>query len=161
MPKSITANDKTAKNVVVSISSSFEINGQLVTVNSQNINEIKKGIKFSLSQPVALGSINDFLDWLNKTFGVPLTAEDLDKAINNIPDSPEVVKTIKDALKGILSATITITVLSLDTETGIYRFAVTMKAEPPISVLNLLKLESIGVEISAGQENKPEEKTIN
>ncbi len=161
MAKAITTNDNTDKNIVVSISSSFEINGQLVMVNSQDIGAIEKGIKFSLSQPVALGSIKDFLTWLNETFNVPLTEKDLTAAINKIPDATAAVKTIKDALKGILSATITITVLSLDTETSTYRFAVSMKAEPPIPVLNLFTLASIGVEINVSPKTTPEEKVLN
>lgn len=161
MTELITANGETTTNITVSVSSSFEINGQLVTVNSQDINKIKDGIEFSLSQPVALGSINDFLDWLHTTFSVPLTAEQLKDAINKIPESPEVVKTIRDALLGIMSATITITILSINTKTKTYRFAVTMEANPPINVLNLFKLQSIGVDISASGEAEPKEKVIN
>ncbi|HFZ8993190.1 TPA: hypothetical protein ACIPUI_000238 [Citrobacter freundii] len=161
MAKLVTANDKPETKYVVSVSSAFEINGQLVSVNSQDIRKIKDGIEFSLSQPVELGSINDFLDWLNKNFGIPLTSEDLKEAIQKIPESPEVVKTIRDALLGIISATITINILSINTKTKTYRFAVTMKAEPPISILNIIELQTIGVEISAGGEAEPEEKVIN
>lgn len=136
--------------VIVAISSSFEINGQQVTISSQDINSIKKGINFTLAQPVALGSINDFLDWLNETFGVPLTSQDLTDAINKLPDSPAVIKNIKDALLGFLDAVITITMLSVNTETGVYKFGVTMTMNPPISILGVLDLDTIGVEITSG-----------
>ena len=63
---------------------------------------------------------------------------------------PEVVGEIRDALLGFLHAQITITVLSVNTLTGQYRFGVTMAMEPPINILNVIALNSIGIEISAG-----------
>lgn len=136
--------------VVVAISSSFEINGQQVVISSQDISAITSGINFTLAQPVALGSIDDFIDWLNKTFGAPITSADLTNAINKLPDSPAIVKQLKDALLGFLSATITITMLSVNTQTGVYRFGVSMTMNPPIDILNVLALNSIGVEITSG-----------
>jgi hypothetical protein len=136
--------------VTVAISSSFEINGQQVTISSQDIKNISTGINFSLAQPVALGSINDFLDWLHKTFGVPLTSDDLTTAINHLPDSPDIIKQIKDALLGFLDATITITMLSVNTQTGVYKFGVSMTMSPPIEILGVLGLNSIGVEVTSG-----------
>jgi hypothetical protein len=136
--------------VTVSISSNFTINGQPVTITSQDINNVKSGINFSLAQPVALGSIDDFVDWLNKTFGTPITSAQIDSAINGLPDTPAVVKEIKEALLSFLHATITITVLSINTESGVYRFGVTMTLNPAINVLDVLDLDSIGVEIASG-----------
>lgn len=136
--------------VIVSISSSFEINGQQVSVTSQDITNVTTGFNFTLAQPVALGSIADFLDWLGTTFGCPLKSDDLDAMIKKLPDKPAVVEDIKNALLGIFHATITITVLSLNTTTGQYRFGVTMSMNPEINILALLKLETIGVELSAG-----------
>lgn len=150
----------TANPITVAISSSFLINGQSVSISSQDIDNIKKGINFTLAQPVALGSINDFLNWLNETFGVPLKAEDLDKMINNLPNAPAVVKNIKDALKGILSAVITITVLSVNTATGEYRFGVTMTPLTPISILNVISLETIGVEIGSAETPPADSPTV-
>lgn len=145
------AGSPTANPITVAISSSFLINGQSVAISSQDIDNIKKGINFQLAQPVALGSINDFLNWLNETFGVPLTAKELGDMIDKLPNEPLVVKNIKDALKGILSAVITITVLSVNTATGEYRFGVTMTPLEPINILNVLSLETIGVEIGSAE----------
>lgn len=135
--------------ITVAISSSFLINGQSVAISSQDIDNVKKGINFQLAQPVTLGSINNFLDWLKDTFNVPLTSKELGDMINKLPDSPLVIKNIKDALNGILAAAITITVLSVNTASGEYRFGVTMTPQTPINILNVLSLETIGVEIGS------------
>lgn len=135
--------------ITVAISSSFLINGQSVAISSQDIDNVKKGINFQLAQPVTLGSINNFLDWLKDTFSVPLTSAQLGEMINKLPDSPLVIKNIKDALNGILAAAITITVLSVNTASGEYRFGVTMTPLTPINILNVLSLETIGVEIGS------------
>lgn len=134
--------------LIVAVSSSFVINGQQVVISSQNITDITKGINFQLAQPVALGSIDDFIDWLNKTFDVPFTSQQLTDMINKLPDSPSVVGDIKNALLGIFKAVITITVLSINTQTGAYSFGVTMRMETPINILNVIALESIGVVLS-------------
>lgn len=133
--------------ITVAISSSFLINGQSVSISSQDIDNVNKGINFQLAQPVMLGSINKFLDWLKDTFGVPLTSEKLADMIKKLPDSPAVIKNIKDALNGILDAAITITILSINTASGEYRFGVTMTPQTPINILDVLSLETIGVEI--------------
>jgi len=141
--------------VTVAVSGTFDIQGQSVTINSQDITNIKSGINFTLGQPVTLGTIDDFIDWLNKTFSTPLTSKQLDDAIDKLPSSPAFLKDIRDALLSFLHATITITMLSINTQTKVYQFGVTVTPNPPISILGLLELDSIGVAITSGVTGSP------
>lgn len=133
----------------VAVSGTFEINGSQVAVNSGDITKIKqKGISFSLSQPVTLGSIDDFIDWLNKELGLPITSAQIDSDINGLPSSPQVLADIRNGLLSFLHANITLTSLAIDTGRKYYAFGVTADFTPPISILGLLKFEGLGLQFS-------------
>lgn len=138
-----------SKGTTVAVSGTFDINGSQVVVNSGDITKIKeKGISFALSQPVVLGSIDDFIDWLNKELGLPITAAQIDGDINGLPSSPQVLADIKNGLLSFLHANITLTSLAIDTGSKYYAFGVTADFSPPISILGLLKFEGLGLQIS-------------
>lgn len=133
----------------VAVSGTFDINGSQVAVNSGDITKIKqKGISFTLSQPVSLGSIDDFIDWLNKELGLPITSAQIDNDIGGLPSSPQVLADIKNGLLSFLHANITLTSLAIDTGAKYYAFGVTADFTPPISILGLLKFEGLGLQIS-------------
>ncbi|OYW59008.1 MAG: hypothetical protein B7Y70_02665 [Rhizobiales bacterium 35-68-8] len=138
-----------SKGTTVAVSGTFDINGSQVVVNSGDITKIKeKGISFALSQPVVLGSIDDFIDWLNKELGLPITSAQIDGDINGLPSSPQVLADIKNGLLSFLHANITLTSLAIDTGSKYYAFGVTADFTPPISILGLLKFEGLGLQIS-------------
>lgn len=141
----------------VAVSGTFNINGSQVVVNSGDITKIKeKGISFALSQPVTLGSIDDFIDWLHGELGLPITSTQINSDIDGLPSSPQVLADIKDGLKKFLAANITLTSLVIDTGAKYYAFGVTADFSSGISILGLLKLEGLGLQISyAGAPGSP------
>ncbi|WP_444901462.1 hypothetical protein ACJJIG_18490 [Microbulbifer sp. SSSA007] len=146
----------------LTVSATFDYKGQKIPINSQDIKNISEtsGIKFSLSQPVVLGNIAEFMAWLKDTLGIPIDEGDIGSAINNLPgdneNDPKILKNIKNALNDFLRANITITVLSVDTANGNYSFGVTVTPEAPITILGDIALDSIGVEIASNKDPEPD-----
>ncbi|GAA5444736.1 hypothetical protein Misp06_02926 [Microbulbifer sp. NBRC 101763] len=133
----------------VTLSATLDINGSKVPISSQDLSKITtKDLKFSLTQPVVIGSIEDFINWLNDKFPSSIKFETLDRAIKDIP-----VENIQKALEKLLTAPISVTALSIDTASEYYAFAVTMSMEDdPIEIFSGLQLDSIGVGIASGEE---------
>ncbi|WHI53081.1 hypothetical protein P3339_10105 [Microbulbifer sp. MLAF003] len=144
----------------VAISATFDYNGDKIPVTSQDLNKITDGIKFSLSNPVTLGTINDFLNWLDDKLSTGLNEEALQGLISSIPNVSPLDK-IKAGLGIIFQADITIRSLSVDTKSHDYSIGVTATPETPIEIVSSLSLDSIGVEISSTGDEPPEEEHIN
>jgi hypothetical protein len=132
----------------VSIAATFTFkNGTPITINSGDINDLKKGIvTFSLTEPVVLGSLSDFIGWLTEKFGLPdinAEVEDLKTQVQNNP-------LLSDLYSGFLSfynGIITITVLVVNRTATSYKFqlGVTLDLEPPINFFDFVTFDSIGV----------------
>jgi hypothetical protein len=135
----------------VSISATIEILGTPVPVNTGDITQLQKGnFNFSLTQPVVLGNIDDFIDWLDKNLHTGVTSAEVNDLAKYIP-----IYDLQQAYLSFLSANITITTLIINTGTKVYAFGATMTFAPPISILGLLKFDSIGALISSGTVGSP------
>lgn len=140
----------------VTISATLQILGATVPVNTGDINSLRQGnFNFTLSQPVVLGTIDDFINWLHKELNLPVTSDDVEGLEQYIP-----ITALRDAFHKFLNATVTITTLIINTSTKTYAFGATMNfvsGSPPegISILGLLQFDSIGVLISSSGVTSP------
>jgi hypothetical protein len=123
----------------VSLSATVSILGQTVTVNTGPGNFV-----FQLSQPVVLGSIDNFIDsFLNGQLGLPVHSSDLTAIGNLIP-----IKALKDAFETIQSSPISITVLYINYNAGQYAFGVSMTFNNPIGILGALEFQGVGINVA-------------
>jgi hypothetical protein len=134
----------------ISIAATFTfLNGTPITVTSGDITS--GNVNFSISEPVVLGSIGEFTEWLHKKFaGFPdITGEiaNLQTEVNSNPLLSGLIDGFDAFMKGI----ITITVLSiLRTKTNYaIQFAVTLDmTQDPINFFDVVQFDSIGISVS-------------
>jgi hypothetical protein len=132
----------------VSIAATFTFsNGTPITINSGDLAQLKAGVvNFSLTQPVVLGSLSDFIQWLTTQFGLPdINAEvnDLGTEIQNNP----LLKSLYSAFMSFYNGIITINTLVINRTSSSYRFqlGVTLDLKPPIDFFEFIQFDSIGV----------------
>lgn len=135
----------------VSVLATLNFNQQTLTIASGNL--LAPGgvnnLVFNLTNPVVLGSIDDFIDWAVKEFGIPdFSSATITDAINEIPDSPQVFKNLKDALNALFTAQITITVLNINVGAGFYQLGVSITAQ--FQIFSFLSFQGIGIMLSKG-----------
>jgi hypothetical protein len=135
----------------VSIAATFTFkNGTPITINSGDVAQLAKGIiNFSITEPVVLGSIGEFITWLHEKFGFP----DLTTEVNGLKDQVQNNPLLSDLYNGFMSfynGTITVTVLSISrTKTDYdYKFAVTLDMNPPIDFFDVIQFDSIGISVN-------------
>jgi hypothetical protein len=121
----------------ISIVATFSFKGQNLVVNTGDI--ASGNFVFSLNQPVVLGTFLDFVEWLNVEFGVPLTEEQINAAIDSIPTSPHILDQIRSALIALVRGVVTVTVLTVNLEAGTFQFGITyvVPDSPPITFLGI------------------------
>jgi hypothetical protein len=131
--------------LTVSISATLDYNGTPIPINST----IGKGLVFALTQPVDLGTIHDFLNWLQTEFGLPNLYDEIQNLEGMIPDTPKFLADLKSDFNKFLNAEISITSLSINTNKPMsYAFGVTMTiggTPPGLILFGGLRLDSIGV----------------
>lgn len=132
-----------SKGYQVSLAATIEIAGTQVTIQSGGIGG-GGGLVFNLPQPVVLGSFDNFIDYLNKELGLPITSADIEGDIDSLPAM------FQSALHGLTTAVFTLTVLNINTNTSFYQLGVTMTPTTPISLLGLIAIDSIGVVVGSG-----------
>ncbi len=130
----------------VQVSATIQILGQPVAVNT---GDIQKGFNFQLTQPVVLGTIDQFIDWLDTNLHTGVTSEEVNGLQQYIP-SP-----LAQAYHSFLTAQVSITTLIINTQAGNYAFGATMTFTDPINILGLLEFDSIGVLISKSGVGSP------
>jgi hypothetical protein len=131
----------------VSISATLDYNGTPISINSGDIAQLEKGnFNFTLTQPVDLGSLDDFIDWLNKEFGVPITSAEVENLAQFIS-----IPALRKAFNHFLSADISITTVVINTTTQVYELGVTFTPEKPVELFGDLKFDSIGVLVTHGK----------
>lgn len=136
----------------VSIAATFTfLNGTPITVNSGDLAQLKKGIiNFSLSEPLVLGSLRDFMKWLTEQFGLPDISSDVDGLEKEVKDNP-LLNTLYQAFKAFIDGVISITVLSISRTADAYSYqlAVTMDfSANPINFFDVIKFDSIGISVN-------------
>lgn len=139
----------------ISVVATFSFNGQNVVINTGDI--ASGNFIFSLNQPVVLGSFDDFIDWLNHEFQIPLTSDDINNAINSIPQSPEILNSIRNALIALVHGVVTITVLNVNTQAGTFQFGITyvVPDSPAITFLGIT-FKQLGVMVQkVGAKSSP------
>jgi hypothetical protein len=128
----------------VAFLASISINGQEVSINTGDVTQGLKNLVFSLANPVVLGSIGDFLNYLHDKVGIPLTEAELEDLINKLPSGPpEFFDDFKDALLKILHAKLSITVLNINVGAGTFTLGVSFDLD--LSLFGFLTINSIGV----------------
>lgn len=131
----------------VQVSATIKILGQSVAVNT---GDIHSGFNFQLTQPVELGTIDQFIDWLDHNLHTGVTSDEVNKLQDYIPIPP-----LKSAYISFLTAQVSITTLIINTQAKNYAFGATMTFTDPISILGLLEFDSIGVLIAKGGAGSP------
>jgi hypothetical protein len=142
----------------VSVSATLDYNGTPIPVNSGDLASIQQnGLIFSLTQPVPLGTLSDFLSWIEAEFGIPTGSPgllgDIHSLIQAIPTSPQFLAGIHTALNEFLIGEISITTLNINTKLSTYALGATMTmpgSPPSLPLFGGLSLDSIGVLISVG-----------
>ncbi len=116
-------------NTSVSVSATLDYNGTPIPVNSGDLAQLKKGnFQFTLTQPVVLGSIQNFLEWLQTQFGLPDLSGDISQVIATLQASTiGIVRSLGNLLAAIYTGIISITVLVINTATSTYMLGVTME----------------------------------
>jgi hypothetical protein len=131
----------------VQVSATIQILGQPVAVNT---GDIQKGFNFQLTQPVQLGTIDQFIDWLDTNLHTGVTSDEVNGLQQYIP-----IKPLQDAYISFLTAQVSITTLIINTQAGNYAFGATMTFTNPISILGLLEFDSIGVLVAKSGAGSP------
>jgi hypothetical protein len=130
--------------LTVTISATLDYKGTPIPINST----IGKGLVFELTQPVTLGTIHDFLSWLQTEFSLPDLYGEVTALENKIPQTPQFLHDLYNAFIKFLNSEIAITTLIINTETKTYAFGVTMTiggTPPGLHLFGGLSLDSIGV----------------
>lgn len=143
----------TSPGTTVSFLATLDIKGQTVPISTGDVTKGISNLKFSLANPVTLGSIDDFLDYLNENIGVPLDSTQLDGYINKIPDTPAVLATFKSTLLKIFHTALVIEVLNINVEAGTFTLGVAFPVD--LKLTSFLTIDSIGVVVSRGEQGSP------
>lgn len=132
----------------ISFAATVDFNGEPIAINTGDVSNGINNLVFQLNAPVDVGSINDFLNWLNTEFGVPFSSADLTKIIDEIPGSPAFLKDFRDAIQKIFTTDIWITILNVNAGANTFEVGVTFPID--LQIVSFLKLNSIGVMVSKG-----------
>jgi hypothetical protein len=130
--------------LTVTISATLDYNGTPIPINST----IGKGLVFELTQPVTLGTIHDFLRWLQTEFSLPDLYDEVTALEGKIPQTPQFLHDLYNAFVLFLNSPISITTLIINTQTKTYALGVTMTiggSPPGLHLFGGLSLDSIGV----------------
>jgi hypothetical protein len=132
----------------VSIAATFTFNnGTPITINSGNITDLKNGIvNFSITEPVVLGSLSDFVKWLTDRFGLPDIDGEVKALKDEIGNNP-LLQSLYSGFMSFYNGTITITVLTVNRTKTSYKFqlGVTLDLNPPIDFFDFITFDSIGI----------------
>ena len=132
----------------VSVVATFIFNGQTIVINTGDITKGVSNLNFSLNNPVVLGSFNDFINWLNNQFGVPLTGNDINNAIKQIPTTPAALNDIRNALLGLVNGVVTVTVLNVNVAAGTFQVGISYAPTPPVTILGIITFSQLGVMVT-------------
>ncbi|MBL8176488.1 MAG: hypothetical protein JNK48_17565 [Bryobacterales bacterium] len=142
----------TASNFTVAVSATITIAGVEVPINSGPLGGSgQTNINFNLSQPVVLGTLEDFFTWAEGELGLT-NLKTPEQYVDMIP-----VPAIKSALDALLNLKFTITSLSVNytgagsqgTPSSVaYSFGVTVSSGSPPLALGPISLNQIGLQIA-------------
>ena len=124
---------------IVTLSANTTIGGQTITINTGDIRKLRESFVFSLTAPVKLGTINNFLDWIGQKIHVTLTVDQLESYAADLPQSLQA--DFLDMLRG----EVTITAFNVDVHNKFYKIGVSYDFPPPGINLEVLNLEGIGL----------------
>jgi small basic protein len=131
----------------VAFLATIDFNGQSIPINTGDITKGISNLVFSLSNPVEMGSINNFFDFLHDNVHIPLDSADITNAIDQIP-SDGVFDGIKSGLKKIFSTSLSVTVLNVNVAAKTFTLGVSLPVD--LQITSFLTIESIGVVVSKG-----------
>lgn len=141
----------------VQVAATLDIRGTRVTIASGDLANLgSTGLVFNLPAPVVLGTIDDLIDYLNTELGLPFTSQQITADIDDIDSKlPNALAWIGNELKIFMGAPVTLTLLNINTKTGVYQFGATMDlaTSPPNYLLDLIAIDSIGLVM--GSQGKP------
>ena len=144
----------------VSVSATLDYNGNPIPVNTGDLNQLRRGnFQFTLTQPVLLGTIQDFLKWLHDEFSLPDLTGDVNDAISYLQASSiGIIRALGNLLAAIWTGKISITTLVINTGTKTYMFGVTMEittgSPPGFPLFAGLRLDSIGFLVAHGEQGE-------
>ncbi len=135
----------------VSVSATILFNNNSVTINSQDITNLKQnGLVFSLTNPLQMGTFLDLVDWMHGNLHFPLTGDQVVGYIDQVPAPFEA------PLQSLAHAYVTLTVLNINTKSSLYQVAASIAPQPPINLLDILQITAIGIQVSsAGKSTSP------
>lgn len=120
----------------VAISATCTINGRKVVLNAGDVSKLTSGgLVFSLTQPVRLGTPDEFATWFGQTFGTPFP----------IPDPASLPEVLRKPFESFKSGTVVLDTLTIDQTTKFYEFGVSFQLAETFSILGGLGLDGIGL----------------
>lgn len=150
----------------LTIAATLDYKGKPILISSGDLAEIQeKGIIFNLADPIELGTLSEFMQWLHDEFHSPFNADDVKKLGNMIPTTPDFLESLHDAYLRFVEGKITITELQVKTKEETYAFGATMsllKDGEGLELFGGFRLNSIGIRVAVqGEKEEKEEKEEN
>jgi hypothetical protein len=134
----------------VSVVATVDFLGQPVVINSGDISGGVPNLVFSINQPITIGSIHDFINWVTTEFGITsFSGDSLQADIEQIPTTPAILNTIREDLLNIFNANLVLNVLNITTRAGLYQVGVSFEVNIQLPIIPL-QLKGIGVMVSHG-----------
>ena len=127
------------KDMVISISATIEINSRQITVNTQDVRNLKtQGIVFSISSPVVLGTPEEFVDWIGRKLGLDFSlTKDVEAHLPAVLQGP---------FDQFMNGQIILTVLTINQPLKMYKIGVVYQLQEPFTIFNgFLGFDSIGI----------------
>ena len=145
-----TSDGSPPQGISVSLGATLDYNGTPIPVNTGDVTRLKQNFQFSLTTPVDLGSIYDFLHWLHTSLGLPDLSQTVQDLINTLTNSSiGIAHSLGVLLNDIYNATITISVLEINKTptTTLVQLGVTMTLLQPFEIIKGLNLDGLGVTV--------------
>lgn len=143
-----TSDGSPPQGISVTLGATLDYRGTPIPINTGDVTKLKTNFQFSLTTPVDLGTIDDFLGWLHTSLGLPDLSGDVQNLIDTLKSSTiGIAKQLGILLDDIYNGTITITVLEINRTptTTMVQLGVTMTLKEPFEIIKGLNLDGLGV----------------
>jgi hypothetical protein len=121
----------------VSVSATLLVNNKPVVVKSESLAKLR----FTINEPVKMGSLLDFKAWLRTEYG-------MDLALVPSTADPTWPQAVQDAYTSFANGVVSLDVLTIDRGAGFYQLGVSYELEPALPLIGSLKFDKIGVVIT-------------
>jgi len=130
----------------LALSALVSVNGQPITLKAGDPTKLAKEFVFTLSDPVAFGSVKDFEKWLNESLGIGIS---IPETISGLP------KRLNDAYGDFIKGQIVLTTLVINVPLSLYKIGISYDlGAAGIPLAGGLAFNGIGVLVTHGVASK-------